>query len=573
MGKKILFLLLMIILPIIVLAILVLQKTEDNAIFEKPKQITYYNAWIIKVDGKKLTVCADGEIRELKLKNKSEIEGNVLADIHLSGDKITSIDLKPDTITGKVLSASDEYVEIKGYGKVPLDPNYRIYKTYGEVIEQSYEALIVGYEMSYFIVADGKICGAAIAKTAEPADIDRVRVLIKTDNFRSLYHQKAVVTSDKDFTVAYGDQDEKTEHYNAGEQLVIDDPAMLSEMGRVSVIASDGAKIRLLHISRAYGNPEYDGTMEISYNENGLVIVNEVAIEDYLKRVVPSEMPVGFGVEALKVQAVCARSYVYMELGNNNYVELGAHIDDSIQYQVYNNTAENADANQAIAETKGQLLEYNGEIIKTFYYSTSCGVTTDVTLWGSSSADYPFYVSKAVGERTVDTDLTDEYNFSMFIKNIDDTDYDREYDLYRWQMEVPFDVMDQCLSGLGVGSVTDIRVVRRVAGGAAVTVEVIGDHGSTVIEGENKIRTTFGVSSVSLMTINGNERHTDSLPSAFCIFEKTEEGFVITGGGYGHGIGMSQNAVNTMVKKGMDYQRILAFFYPGTNVTTADERK
>ena len=147
-------------------------------------------------------------------------------------------------------------------------------------------------------------------------------------------------------------------------------------------------------------------------------------------------MPVSYGTEALKVQAVCARSYVYRELDNNNYVSLGAHLDDSTLYQVYNNVTDSAASNEAIEQTEGEILTYNDEPVQTYYYSTSCGVTTDVSLWGSEPDDYPYFVSQAVGSEPVNMDLTVEDNFRAFIKNTKYKDYDRRSELYRWELNV-----------------------------------------------------------------------------------------------------------------------------------------
>lgn len=75
--------------------------------------------------------------------------------------------------------------------------------------------------------------------------------------------------------------------------------------------------------------PVYSGRLEISREDDGLVLVNELYLEDYLKHVVPSEMPVSYEKEALKAQAVCARTYAYRQIQGNSYKEYGAHVDDS----------------------------------------------------------------------------------------------------------------------------------------------------------------------------------------------------------------------------------------------------
>ena len=82
---------------------------------------------------------------------------------------------------------------------------------------------------------------------------------------------------------------------------------------------------------------------------------------------VPSEMPASYPIEALKAQAVCARTYGYRYLNQPGYGSIGAHVDDSVGYQVYNNIQENVNATKAVKETAGELLLYQGEPVSTYY--------------------------------------------------------------------------------------------------------------------------------------------------------------------------------------------------------------
>ena len=76
--------------------------------------------------------------------------------------------------------------------------------------------------------------------------------------------------------------------------------------------------------------------MELRHSEQGYTVVNKISLEDYICGVPPSEMPEKFHVEALKAQAICARSYACMQMVKGDYAALGAHVDDSTNYQVYN---------------------------------------------------------------------------------------------------------------------------------------------------------------------------------------------------------------------------------------------
>ena len=88
--------------------------------------------------------------------------------------------------------------------------------------------------------------------------------------------------------------------------------------------------------------PQYRGKFEISIYDQGLLLLNEFAPETYLFSVVASEMPLSFGLEALKVQAVAARTYALPPLGAASLLKYGAHVDDSVAFQVYNNVPENS---------------------------------------------------------------------------------------------------------------------------------------------------------------------------------------------------------------------------------------
>ncbi|MGL4970883.1 MAG: SpoIID/LytB domain-containing protein, partial [Cetobacterium sp.] len=108
-----------------------------------------------------------------------------------------------------------------------------------------------------------------------------------------------------------------------------------------------------------------------------LNLINEIDIEDYLLQVVPSEMPKSFGLEALKVQAVAARTYAAKDILRNRYAKLGFHILDSTQSQVYNNLDENELATGAVKSTKGLILVHENKPIDAKYYSTSSGFNSN----------------------------------------------------------------------------------------------------------------------------------------------------------------------------------------------------
>src|SRR5690606_21300535 len=104
--------------------------------------------------------------------------------------------------------------------------------------------------------------------------------------------------------------------------------------------------------------------------DNRLYLINEVPLEEYLLTVVPSEMPVSFGVEALKVQAIAARSYGAAAMLRSGYGYLGAHVDDSVMSQVYNNVPARPESTQAVTATRGLVaVTEDGRLVDTRFFS------------------------------------------------------------------------------------------------------------------------------------------------------------------------------------------------------------
>ena len=136
-------------------------------------------------------------------------------------------------------------------------------------------------------------------------------------------------------------------------------------------------------------------TKQLNYNISLEVALQDgketMNLETYLYSVVPSEMPANYELEALKAQALCARSYAYNAVLHGSYSAYGAHMDDSTSFQVYGNHAENERTIQAVKETCGEVAKYEDNVIEAYYYSTSCGITSNASIWGQS---VPYLKSK-----------------------------------------------------------------------------------------------------------------------------------------------------------------------------------
>ena len=396
-------------------------------------EIVYENAWISGFSGKTVTVFIGNIQREFPvkgvLKDESEISGQI-GDLYLKGGTPKRLVLKKEKITGTVLAVRDTEIEIDGYGSVPLADQFKIYRTYGVLREQQKKDILVGYHMQEFVVADGKICAAL---TTEKPDIDMIRVLIMTNGFKSLFHDTITLSCDSMAVLEYGDEkDAKTESIAAGETVTIKPGDSRLASGRLTFrSANEGGMITVHSLERAQGMPVYPGHMEITEESDGLLLLNEVDLEEYLKRVTPSEMPPTYELEALKAQAVCARTYAWRQIQGNAYSTYGAHVDDSTNFQVYNNTLTFDSTDTAVNETFGQLLEYNGDPIEAFYYSTSDGHGTDGSVWGADASNTPYLRAVTINNKAKKLDLTSNEAFESFIKDENTDAYDSDFPMFR----------------------------------------------------------------------------------------------------------------------------------------------
>lgn len=567
------------------------------------EEVACRNVWIVHASEGEITGFTGDCTRTFRVEKglkESESLENQLADLWLSGGSVERIAVKRERITARVLSVRDDVIELEGYGDVGLDEDFCVYKVYGEFERQDLSQILVGYDTQEFIVADGKLCAALIVRSF---GAETIRVLISDTGFHSIYHSEIRLEFLSDCVMR---QDGKETVFCAGQSVTVAFPGEHADDSMITLAPSDPrlvflpaderTGIRVAGVIRGQGAPVCPGRLEISCETDGLILVNELYMEDYLKRVLPSEMPLSYEPEALKAQAVCARTYAYRQIRGNSCRSYGAHVDDSTNYQVYNNSETGREAETAVDATYGQILMYGDDAAETYYFSTSCGHTTDMGAWGqepertpylhavevrpdggiietgkmAGAAGGPSEVSEAVSE------TSGEEAFAAFIRgdgeNVGQADFEASCSMYRWQTRITASQLQENIPD--IGRITDMRITGRGAGGVARRVTVIGSDGTKEIEGESRIRAALGHPG-SVITKNGGGTLSGwgSLPSAFISIEekKAEDGercWLIYGGGYGHGIGMSQNGAQAMAKRGWKYGDILDFFYEGTRMET-----
>lgn len=510
-----------------------------------------------------------------------------VCDIVIQKGEICALRMKQDTIQGEFLSYDEYMIEIRGYGKLKHTENIPVYQIYGDVIEKKLSDVVLGNTEATYIVGGEQVCAILIG---QPTNFANIRVLLLAEdgtNFRS----EVYLQCDTNAALTCGDKTEKLAAetvVSAAEYLSADSVCTIvvtpdSEDGAVTICDANG---------KTLSNP-YFGTMEVRCSAEGYTLVNEVALETYLTAVVPSEMPSSYEPEALKAQAVCARSYAYMQLMRGDMAEFGAHINDGTSYQVYNKVAATDASKAAVYETAGQMLLYEGNPIEAFYFSTSMGYTDTEKVWNVEDT-YHYLKSVFLNTEGSMTDLSEDAAFLSYISQ-PGQGYDSDVKYYRWSAEADYrektDKINQLLVNrhavspkhiqffkagskealedisagtvAELGKVTGISSVERSSAGAILTLRIQYENGKALVKNEYNIRNILGCGIKKIVYADDTESTSVSmLPSAFCAITKQKDGTILLrGGGYGHGLGMSQNAANGMAKAGMNYIEILQYFY------------
>ncbi|MGE4549547.1 MAG: SpoIID/LytB domain-containing protein, partial [Intestinibacillus sp.] len=307
---------------------------------------------------------------------------------------------------------------------------------------------------------------------------------------------------------------------------------------------------------------KYYGNFAYFRKDGGnLSVINYVPLEDYVKGVIPYEMSPDWNVEALKAQAVCARSFVENE--PSKYTAQGFDVSNTVDCQVYkgaNQATENSDT--AVDETAGQTLSYDGKPVVGYYFSADGGATEDASnVWGG---DYAYL--KGVEDPYENTEAAQNGIWSVTLTAA--------------QIGTKLKT-----AGYSIGTVAAVSVTNRTAMDNVLTVTVTDTTGTTVILEKGKTRTVFGLNS-QRYTVSGNAsgssstQETASLGSsilsgakAAMSGEKLSSGtagsgtagavstsFTFDGRGWGHQVGMSQYGAKAMADAGKTYDQILKVY-------------
>ena len=420
-----------------------------------------------------------------------------------------------------------------------------------------------------------------------------VRVGIGSNDFSSYLWKNATIYSNSQFGV-YNNQT-CVKIYDAGKEInvsmsgnifVLKD-SLGVEIARLAgpvIFKTNSGLIGIKGLKRAGKNAMYRGDIEL-VNANGggqFHIVNSIDVEDYLRGVVPNEMPVHFGLEALKAQSIAARNYALAPRvkSNPNY-----DVVDSVASQVYfgANTEKNL-SDQAVEETRGIVALYDWDLILALYSSTAGGYTESYHNAFSDPktrvfpAEYkPYLIGKPDYEvfAPLDNESAVENFYTTKLESFDMNSsyyrWEREWTQSELQQEVQNHIAAQSAAGFVypvvnkgqvIGKILRINVLERGVSGKIMKLEIETDNGNYQVEKELVIRRLF--------THKGK-----ALPSANLVFKQefdNDDNLIkikAYGGGFGHGVGMSQYGAGYMATElNMPYEQILQHYYTGITLGT-----
>lgn len=583
-------------LLLVVLSALLLLKSnaDNNTIIPTPTPevpLVLENVWLLEMTETALFVLHDGEQHSYALEQPLQTTiQDCIIDLVVEQGYVTKITVKQDRIAGKVLRIGEDFVELEGYGCLPIAKGSRVYQLYDEITEKAWIDVLVGYTTSSFVLSENVVCAVLIE---EPVSVTSIRVLIQNSSYGGYYHETLECGSNNRFYLSDGSG--KTDWYEAQKQVTITKELVESYGGRLYIgTEKEEGKLSLFNVKRAVGVPTYRGTMEVVVSEGKLLVVNELSLEEYLYGVLPSEMPASFGKEALKAQAVCARSYACNQLLANRYSAYGAHVDDSMNCQVYQNYGENETAIEAVKATFGKIIEKDGKCITAYYFSCSYGHTSDsMDVWGENAGTILTGVVQA--KEVVENSLTKNDSFEDFLYS-DRAWYDEDAVWFRWNTVIGSEIDEKILTRLQerqkvvpgmiliktgessdgmhfaqgtpekFGTLKDIIVVERGESGIIKKLLLVGSEASYLLQKEYNIRYVLAPLNVVYLKDGSSTGTMTLLPSAYFTVEKKDTYFMISGGGYGHGVGMSQYGAKHMAAEGKTYDEILTHFYANTSL-------
>ncbi len=347
----------------------------------------------------------------------------------------------------------------------------------------------------------------------------------------------------------------------------------------VQAVETGGSNLSVMPIEgniKINGKEYRGGALFTNASESTLCVMNIVSLEQYLYGVISSEMPSSWNEEALKAQAICARGFAISNF--NKHASLGFNVCASTNCQVYGGvSAEKESTTNAVNATAGEIITYEGKIAQSLFYSSSGGHTANAkNVWGSSIP---------------------------YLSGVEDPYEPADSPRHSWSATLTKDEISQVLkeSGNDIGSLISLDATTDETGRTYI-LEAVGTTGSVTLKNQGTYSpfyskgvlsqkyilspnttgsaTVYALSAKSktalsykvAMDAKGNKL---TLPGEFNIISKNGKstytpgetiGYTFTGGGWGHGVGMSQYGAKGMADAGFTYDEIVYHYYPGTEL-------
>ena len=349
-----------------------------------------------------------------------------------------------------------------------------------------------------------------------------------------------------------------------------------------------------------------------------LTVVNILDLETYIKGVVPYEMSSSWPLEALKVQAVCARSYAYINIHSGKHTSYHFDVCNTTDCQAYYGAGTNSSSyqatertDQAVDETAGEYAWYDGQVIEAFYSSSHGGASESVyNVWGTSLEQYPYLCGV---EDPYEADMASKNSYSSWTVSYTSSELAQRLENYGYDASSGIESLTLTYSDLG--NVIQVRVnyrdggsdtirpssMRSVFGISSIRFTVNGQaassgsgttsssgggltaNGSTSLDSQGTYTVISGSGSLSqagldgLYAISGSGSITPAEDAASGGGSGTDtptgtqvtvsgSSYSFQGSGNGHQLGLSQYGAWAMAERGFTYEEIIEFYYPGTYV-------
>lgn len=290
----------------------------------------------------------------------------------------------------------------------------------------------------------------------------------------------------------------------------------------------------------------YPGSIFLRAINGKVDAINSVDVEDYLRGVVPYEIGKldSARIEALKAQAVAARTYAYKHFGSRE--SLGFDVFADTRDQVYKGLeASTAITDKAVKSTRGIVLTYNGEFIIAYYHSTCAGFTETPETWKHETLKY---LKPVTDKKDAKTNWCDESSYSKWERKYSNDEIVKLFKANIFEAKAEFSTAN----AKKFKKVNSIKILNKLKSGRILTLRVTTDNGYFDVYAD-RTRWLF-------------KKSETILPSSFFDIKKQNGNWLIMGKGFGHGVGMCQMGARARAQAGQSFEQILLHYYSGVTL-------